>query len=111
MLSTGGVFLRLHYCEGNLSSISISGLTKPCECEDESDECCSNKQYYFKVSTEQKSISGVDLNPTFKWIEVLLKNDEFTSPSNHFSYFQGYAKGPPENLKTKPYILFCQMTC
>jgi len=61
-----GVSFNVHYCEGDVKSISVFKDTKDCCCESEnntscniSSNCCDNKEYLLQFYSDNQLVSSV----------------------------------------------------
>ena len=68
LLSTTGVTISMHYCSGDLVSMSVIGEAESC-CEDNCG-CCENKSIHFKVEDDYVSPIVVQSNISVE-LEVL----------------------------------------
>jgi len=72
VLSTG-VLVNLHYCQGEIESISIITNASKCCCAsmDFADGCCSNEQLLVQLDNDEQLVTNSPLfSEVFKFIET-----------------------------------------
>ena len=94
MISTMGMAVSKHYCEGNLVSISMFDEAETC-CGDMG--CCHTENEFFQVK-EDYSTPIVLTPPVLAELEILghdLLNEDFFVAAEHQNFEFSYAEFPP----------------
>ncbi|MSQ78804.1 MAG: hypothetical protein EXR21_03890 [Flavobacteriaceae bacterium] len=113
LLSTVGIDVQIHYCDGELSQVTFVGSDANCGCEDEDDDCCENEHYHFKNQTEHKTASeAFSLSKPMK--SVAANRSHFVAavkiPSSKSTTFDS-DKGLPGCYKLRRHLVLCKFTC
>lgn len=80
MLLSTGVMINMHYCGGELESVSLSPELANCCCESTTgeSECCNNEQLVIQFDNDEQVVSSsIKLTELFNYIdtEILILND------------------------------------
>ncbi len=73
LLVSTGIFINMHYCGGELESISLLSEQKVCCCDGNeiASNCCSNKQLFLQFDAEQKTTASNTLSfEQYKFIKI-----------------------------------------
>ncbi len=84
VLSTGLV-VNLHYCQGEIESVSIIAKNSTCCCAamDFDDGCCHNEQLLIQLDSDQQVVSSsVQFSEVFKFIEIEANEEQFHLKAN-----------------------------
>ena len=105
-VASAGATLHLHFCCGNLKTISFAAIhNKDCpKKEGVSKRCCDNKQLDFKIKADQE--------PGVKWMAV---HNDLTPAAHTTTYYlltftqeipvNEYATGPPLVVSSVPLFI------
>jgi hypothetical protein len=117
LLSSGGVNIVKHFCEGELCKIAVTTSTSTdCCCEKQSTDkgCCQNETSYYKLNQDQSKHESVSINTiTFQEVAVLNNTFNFNVESNYNYYskplfnnnFANNFTGPPKYILINQQIL------
>jgi len=94
LLVSAGIFINMHYCGGELESVSLLSEQKVCCCDgsEMASNCCNNKHFFLQFNGDQKVTASNTLSfDQFKFIKVeklVLVNFEILEVElqNLFSY-------------------------
>lgn len=99
VLSTG-LMVNLHYCQGEIESVSIIAKNSTCCCGtmDFDDGCCHNEQLLIQLDSDQQIVSSsVQFSVVFKFIETENYEDQFNlkaSTENEVYVFRDLSPPP-----------------
>ncbi len=67
LLATIGVAVNVHYCHGDIASVTVYMSHGSCGCEEEMgmDACCDDATYQFQLQEEQQVPSSVTIQAPF----------------------------------------------
>jgi hypothetical protein len=77
LLSTG-VVLNVHYCRGEIESVSLIVEVQKCSCHSEisDNNCCSNYQYFLQLDLDEQLVENTrSVSEVFKYIKLLEKDE------------------------------------
>jgi len=73
LLVSTGIFINMHYCGGELESVSLLSEQKVCCCDSNqmASNCCSNKQFLLQFDIDQKITASNTLSfEQYKFIKI-----------------------------------------
>ena len=110
LLLSFGFGIKIHYCHGNLSSVSYVTSLSNCECGDESNimSCCTDVERLFQI--DEKTRLPKMLHPEFISncvTETPLVVDKYETTEIQFSNELGIIdRGPPKYIKFSSLIFY-----
>lgn len=114
LILTLGLAINLHYCQGELESVSVIGTSSNCCCAIATHEssCCNNEKYFFQFSNDnQLTASNIILSHPYQYFEtayiIEFKGFKDTLQSFKVPYDDSGPPGPTKAIwKTNCSLLF-----
>lgn len=106
-----GVNGSVHYCGGEIASITVNGIeeSEKCGCDKESmsDNCCKEKGFSYKINDERCKVPVLSSINVFQYSDIILPNYSTSFTRNFSQKVESYiSHQPPDNVKLKSiYIL------
>jgi len=113
LIASLGISGSMHYCGGNLASISFgSDGTNKCACGSENMEkdCCQDKDFYLRLDDGQQKPPQVsfDFSKSFDFDLAVLSVSQFLLYDPSWAVTHNYiSPHPPNNVKPPLYVLNC----
>ncbi len=110
MIPSFGINVTIHYCGGEISSISLLGSTTEDKCacgiKKMKNNCCKDSNFYFQVDDKQIQAQQTSINPikSFAIQLMLTKILDVNYSYSHLETNGDYFYHPPNKLKTPIYI-------
>jgi hypothetical protein len=115
LLSSGGVYITQHFCEGELCTTSIATVAPSCCCEANNDDagCCENVSKYFKVADAQYNAQQ-SIVKIFSLSFITCTTANFIAHNNFITVDRGQTQSnihaPPLIVNEVPlYVLQCSL--
>ncbi len=106
-----GVNLNVHFCGGNLKSVSVSSEGSKCCCdsEEKSNKCCSDKSVFVQYDTDEKQVSSFrfELGKLSFEIRNWMATDTAVTEVSKTKHHE-YGKAPPP--KKPLWLRHCSLT-
>lgn len=106
-----GINGSVHYCGGDIASITVNGIgsSEKCGCGSKrmASDCCNDKDFSFQLDDDQYKAPQFSFNTvkSFDFSPAIISQVSFEYRTPFIQKGLYYSHHPPDNVKTPLYIL------
>jgi len=106
-----GISGTVHYCGGEVASVTINGIgsSEKCACGSKRmvSDCCNDEDFSFQLDDEQYKTPSFSINiaKSFDFSPAIIAQISYDFKTPFVQNGLYYAHHPPDNVKTPLYIL------